>query len=947
MLLSLCPSIAHTQDTLPVALRSFESEHFYVHYPADIEEFSRYVVRVAQEAHARLSPALEWEPREKTHLVVSAFSDDANGWALGVPYNLIHIYAHAPEGQGELGDFDDWVRQLVYHEYVHTLHIDTILGPHRVLNAIFGKFATNNATLPRWYVEGLAVLYETRFSNAGRLRSTLYKTMMRNAALSGTIPSLSQLSNEAIQWPAVGGSYLFGAYFLQYLAKTYGYHSLNEFHREYASQLIPYGINRIALRVWGKDWETLYHEWREYQTKIAREEARKIRAKGAITPQTKLNIPPHRHRNAKFRPQHPDEISFVYSSGHDERGIVSYHLKTGKRVFHIDCWGRCDFSWSSDGKKLYFTDNVNKRNKFQSYELFAYDTVRKKLERMTQNEHVQHFVIEKDEPLSFIYVSQSRTKIELKRFVPSTANEAEKIETLYKSNFLEPIDEILHIDGSIYAARFYSDTQSRDLARYELEKKSWTRLTNDKALELSPVLGPKDELYFVSDRSGEFNLYKIDANSQILRVTNLEQGILQTDYDPQSQHFVFTAYSDRGTNIHLLKQSDLIEVLAEKSERQSRLLYAELPKFDAKPSAYAFWRWIWPRSWFPSFNYIPDTGALLGLNVAASDPAREHSLQFAMSGSLTKLYHQYSLSYAYTGLSWSLAFSVQYLAAPSLFYDGTKLAKYDEGQVSSVFSASTYVFDRHTAHAIALGYRLSYYSVLSRPKWKLNPDNRPPHPPEAGFFNALWFSWTMSNVRAYEYSHSRAKGYAIELKLNVRAPWLGAPDYAILAATSARAYYSLPYHEDHKVALRFAAASSWSQAKRSNFVLNSSTSLDFSAFLNSSPAPALRGYPAGILQGDHYLFANAEYRFKIADTEWAYLTLPLQIRRISAAIFSDWAYAWKGTPNFNYSKFAVGAEIWLDLQLGYRLTQRLRIGYAWGASPLGTHQIYALIGQEF
>ena len=63
----------------------------------------------------------------------------------------------------ELGFYDDWMRQLIYHEYAHILHTDTSKGLHTILNSIFGKFALNNAVTPRWYTEGLAVYYETLF----------------------------------------------------------------------------------------------------------------------------------------------------------------------------------------------------------------------------------------------------------------------------------------------------------------------------------------------------------------------------------------------------------------------------------------------------------------------------------------------------------------------------------------------------------------------------------------------------------------------------------------------------------------------------------------------------------------------------------------------------------------------------------------------------------------
>lgn len=118
--------------------RTLESRHFVIHYYAGEERLARRLAVVAEDAHAKLAPLLDHEPRRKTHVVLSDDTDQANGFALVQPYPFVHLYATAPEDRSELNDYDDWLSALILHEYTHVLHLDTIHGLARVVNFLFG-----------------------------------------------------------------------------------------------------------------------------------------------------------------------------------------------------------------------------------------------------------------------------------------------------------------------------------------------------------------------------------------------------------------------------------------------------------------------------------------------------------------------------------------------------------------------------------------------------------------------------------------------------------------------------------------------------------------------------------------------------------------------------------------------------------------------------------------
>ena len=72
-------------------------------------------------------PCSAYAPR-RTEIVLSDDQDDANGLATPLPYDTIRLFAVPPSSSSELHDYRDWLRQLVFHEYVHILHLDHVGG---------------------------------------------------------------------------------------------------------------------------------------------------------------------------------------------------------------------------------------------------------------------------------------------------------------------------------------------------------------------------------------------------------------------------------------------------------------------------------------------------------------------------------------------------------------------------------------------------------------------------------------------------------------------------------------------------------------------------------------------------------------------------------------------------------------------------------------------------
>src|SRR4029078_6989392 len=134
----------------------------------------------------------------------------------------------APGSLDERNDFDDFLNLLVTHELTHVIHLDTILGPARAINLLRGKLYAPNLSQPTWFIEGMAVLMESRQTSAGRLRSSFFDMQLRVPMLEGRLLGLGAVSNGPLAYPQGTAIYLYGSSLLKYIEDRFGPEKIRE-----------------------------------------------------------------------------------------------------------------------------------------------------------------------------------------------------------------------------------------------------------------------------------------------------------------------------------------------------------------------------------------------------------------------------------------------------------------------------------------------------------------------------------------------------------------------------------------------------------------------------------------------------------------------------------------------------------------------------------------------
>ena len=257
------------------------------------------------------------------------------------------------------------------------------------------------------------------------------------------------------------------------------------------------------------------------------------------------------------------------------------------------------------------------------------------------------------------------------------------------------------------------------------------------------------------------------------------------------------------------------------------------------------------------------------------------------------------------------------------------------------------------SHAVAVQYELTH---LSQNTPALAGNNPPP-----GLIGATSIAYTYSDARRFVRSISQEQGQRFSITGRVAAPALGS-DFTF-GQLYAR-FFPLPWTKDgvplhHVLAARVSGGVARGDlSERHLFELGGFDAGDpVRVILNpvSAPVRILRGFVTDAFAGEAYVLGTFEYRLPLVEVETGAWTLPVYLRRLHGAVFSDVGDAWmpfddgplRGAPFRLHA--GAGAELRAEVVLGYVLPTDVRLGCAHGLerSSVSILDCYAAIGGVF
>jgi hypothetical protein len=914
-----------------------------IHYHEPLGVVARRVALVAERAHAILSRVLRHTPNERTYIVLRDDTDFANGSANAIPYNNVTLFATGPDDIGTLDDYDDWMGELVTHEYTHVLHLDTISGVPELINLLMGKVYPPNSLLPRWFVEGLAVHQESGHTSGGRLRGTQFDMFLRMAALEDRLLTFAQITNIINEFPGGNAYYLYGSRFMRYLADRYGDEIIADMTEDFGDEIVPYSLNRICRRHTGKTFVELYDEWQAtVRVEYGALEAR-LRSRGLLEG-TRITDHGEAANYPLFLSDH--EIAYEASTPDDPLQLRRIDLRDGtaSRIERIR--GRSALSLHPDGRRLYYAAPAPFRDRYGFFDLHVYDLEEDESERLSHGLRAESPSISPDGREVAFTVNGAGTRhlaIASLRDLEHTRRivvRSRRFDQVYTPKWSP--------DGRSIAFSGWRRGGYRDIFLVDVESGTETRITADRALDTGPEWSRDGRwLYFSSDRTGIANLYAYElASGATMQMTNVLGGAFQPAISPDGSTIVYVGFTSRGF--------DLWSLPIDPSTFRAAEPYADVrpePTSDHEilsvpAEAYDPFETFLPRSYSLSIDNDGSQTRLL-VRTSGGDVVGHASYAAEFAIGLSRGDVDFALDFAWSRstVPVRLSFRRRDELLGGLFVGGEEQrwrAIVLDGTVDLGYSLP----GENHSEQVALSYSVSHIDEADAVREDLDPNDPPPSLPRRGFAGTARVAWSWSDVTRSAHDVSSTEGRTLTLSLGLTHPLFGSQFRALTASWTATQYLENPWIERHALALRYAGGLSTGAV----FSVGGYPDQDYvTALMNFvfMGGVALRGFPNGYRFGSQFHLLQAEYRFPIATPEWGVGLLPLYVSRIWGLAFFDAGNAFSAPFDLEEFAFGTGGEILVELYAGYYLNVTLRFGIAQGIGGDGETQFYFHLGSPF
>lgn len=969
--------------------RRIQTPHFEVLFDSKhhaMEAYAKEVAKHAETSWRTLVPVLRTWP-DKTVILIDDNGDSANGMATGFPFPQIHIYPAPPTPGDSISDTGAWTYELVLHEYAHVLNFQPAHGVFHLARNIFGTIVRPNLVLPRWYLEGLAVEIETRYSpSGGRLRSPNFTAIPRAMIQDGTlrqqdIARIGDISNP--EWPGGTRPYLMGGLLWNHLAKK-NISLIGDLNDHYARR-VPFLIETPLEERLGKSWQelldTVYTELEAkavHQTDIICEGGQVAcndgTRLGEVSSYTRSPvISPEQSALAFVTREHNREsVIWIAERAPSADNQAAFHLKNAVRAAEPESVNR--LSWYPTGTHIVYdaSDSVGRYE--ERTDLWTYDRERKRTARVTTGWRAREPAISPSGKLvAFVQLLPGNTQLMLAKLTLNADGKmtASDAKVLYKPANGHRVSwpEFLDDTTLVFAERSEEAKESLRLVGFDKENLSATfqrALPSGGDANYPRLIQERGQpaLLFASTRNGVNNLYRArlvntgaaTALDDVRPLTNSTTRAWVGDLDRRSGQLIFSRLDGHGSRLRFLtaeerellpgarvgklpKVEPLLDAPSERFEPpDSGLTEAELT-----PKDISYWPYFLPRYWMPYAAFVPG-GAYLSASTSMGDPMGRHSVAASISTDTRHMKPNIFAAYSnYTS-------DIRYTVLADDFWQ----------RLSSSF-------DRRTTTADVSG--LFYLPKLSN-NWRgeagvhhqrseiptsTTTDVRIRGGVRAGLL------WQSLSQKGFEISPE--KGGVFRLSHSKYLPELGNQVYdkTDLGASTNLSKISHPkalgWMPDRHV-LALATNVSWLPGLDRLLLGPSSISLPVESIAlgAASTSFVMRGYPTGTFLARKYVRASAEYRFPIANRYEGFGTKPGFLRRWHGAVFAD-AVTVEGafydfqldgyrTSQFGDLYSSVGLEARLDSTLFYHLPVQFILGVHMGfderANPNGAYPVISI-----
>jgi Tol biopolymer transport system component len=536
-----------------------QSRHFDVYFYKGEEKIAEFAINTLETSYLQVKRILQHDLRKRVPVIVYRSQNDFQ--QTNVISDLIE------EGVGGFTEtFKNRVvvpftgsyedfRHVLHHELTHAVMFDLLYGS--ILNSVLSR--QYFFSVPLWFSEGIA-------EYASRLGWDQQADMvLRDATINGYLTPLAY----------VGGflAYKEGQSALLFLAKKYGEEKISEILNKGRTQLTMDKALKSAI---GLDENEFSEEWakyvkKEYWPEIAQREEPKNFAK-QLTDHRKDGS--YFNEKPVFSPQGDRLAIFSDKSDYTEVYIISAidgkvieRLVKGERTGDIESLHSfvSGLSWSPDGKSLTFASKsqgedalflVQTQNgKIYQKLKFGFDGI----SSPSFSPDGERIVFEGlKEGQSDLY-SYNLNKKEWKKITDDKYKDQEPA--------FSPDGKFLAFSSDRPVSNTAPDSNYQygkfNIFLYNLETAEISPVTKAGENNVSPSWHPSSKkLCFVSNRNGIDNLWVMDLDSSLVYpITNILSGCFSPSWSPDGEKIAFSSFQQGGWDIFVLKNIEPQEAL--------------------------------------------------------------------------------------------------------------------------------------------------------------------------------------------------------------------------------------------------------------------------------------------------------------------------------------------------------------------------------------------------
>ncbi|HSK10161.1 MAG TPA: BamA/TamA family outer membrane protein, partial [Vicinamibacterales bacterium] len=951
--------------------RVLVTPHFRIHYHQGGEVLAREVAAIAESVHRDLPARLGLPAPATVHVVLADQDDAANGSAFPLPYNTITLTAAWPSQSELIGYTRDWLRLVFVHEYAHILQTDQSRGWASAMRVIFGRspVAFPNLALPLWQIEGFATWVESRETGEGRLRAGDAGTIVRQRIQRVGPEPLDRYNGGLVDWPGGNGPYLYGGYFHEYLASRFGERKVGELIDRQAGRLHYFGAGAYE-KTFGAGLQGL---WDAFQQDVGTAEG--------------TALPPPAGPLARRLTEHG---FFVASPRFTPDGsALLYTLQTPHRfpaVMRLDGGGSpprtVTTQYASEGitvgdRVVVFDQLELETNVALRADLYAAPVAGGPAHRLTEDARLLQPALSPD-GRSLVAAAVVGGLRQLAWF----SVEAAGGQRLRLVPMAGPSEAGAHVgaprwspDGRFVAFERRVPDGPSEIALVEpATGRSRTLVSSPTHRNITPAWTPDGgAIVFASDApaasgsglSRSFQVYVLPlAGGPPRRLTSVPGGATWPVVSPDGRRLVYVGHTPEGYDL-FEQPFDGEGAGAAAAGDAPGANPAEAGSHEANPAGagsrevqddevqdrgYSPLNTLFPRAWTPVADNEDDT-LRAGIATGGVDVLGRHAwgaaLRWRVGGQHEAVDGQHR-----SRPDWDVGYIYDRWRTPLFLSASDETTFITVRTTGGARLPDAELRERSASLGLVLPFarirRLQLWQAAFRYEQRtLNATGTP----QTSARHAVEAGWRLDTTRRFGYSISPEEGGALGVATEQVRRGLGADGDAQAWTAQGRLFRRLGGAHSVLAVRGGGGYSSGDRRVRRLFFLGGAAPAGSVVNIGSDALELLRGLQDEAYAGSRIVAGSLEYRFPLTRVDRGWRTFPLFLRALHAAVFADGGHAWDSGFDWADFKTSVGAELSLDVVVGFGLPATVSAGVAWARDGASGRRLdprpYIRIGRSF